>query len=90
MRIAVADPIIRVGAASGGQSQDRSRQQDKRADGLPRTRQQRGHACQRTAHAGRAPMPRSTRRPTIPTSVTSSAATTDPATSAAHISIVWL
>ena len=44
----------------------------------------------RKRHAGRPPMDRSTSVPTMPTATTSIAATTEPATSAAQMSMVWL
>ena len=42
------------------------------------------------AHAGLPPIERSTSLPISPTMVTSSPATIEPATSAAHMSMVWL
>ena len=54
------------------------------------TRQRRLPGKLDAAHAGRAPIERSTRRPTMPTITTSRAATTEPATSADHMSMVAL
>src|SRR5690606_26777312 len=64
------------------QSQEGDKTEKKGGGALP--------GAENTAHAGFPPIPRSTLRAPIPTIVTSMAASTEPAISAAHMSIVWL
>jgi hypothetical protein len=65
-----------------GGRQQRQQHQDERGEPLP------GDVPE--AHAGRAPIAFSVRRPARPTTLTRMMATTEPATSAAKMSMVWL